>query len=139
MRLYLAARYGRRVELMGYADLLTDLGHEVVSTWIDGHNERNSAHGAMTDLVASDSERGAWAQEDCEDLYRADCMIAFTESPGMPGGDRGGRSVEFGVALTWGCRLIVVGPRENVFHCLPEVEQYATWQECYVALQAAGR
>lgn len=42
---------------------------------------------------------------------------------------RGGRHVEFGMALALGKRVIVVGPRENVFHLLPEVEVHVNWND----------
>lgn len=43
---------------------------------------------------------------------------------------RGGRHVEFGMAIALGKRAIVVGSQENVFHLLPGVEVYATWEAC---------
>ena len=55
------------------------------------------------------------------------------------GRNRGGRHVEFGMALarrllSGAPRLIVVGYRENVFHYAPEVEFYETWNEAFCAL-----
>ena len=47
---------------------------------------------------------------------------------------RGGRHVEFGMGWAWGKRLIVVGPRENVFHLLPTVEQFDSWPDALAAL-----
>lgn len=59
-----------------------------------------------------------------------------------PSRHRGGRHVEIGVALMlasgccgWTHRVIVVGHRENVFHSLPEVEFYPTWDECLAVLR----
>lgn len=46
---------------------------------------------------------------------------------------RGGRHVEFGMALALAKRCIVIGPRENVFHLLPQVEQYDSWEQ-YLAM-----
>jgi hypothetical protein len=31
-------------------------------------------------------------------------------------------------------RVVVVGPREHVFHCLPLVEHYSSWAEARLAL-----
>jgi len=61
-----------------------------------------------------------------EDVIRADCILCFTEEPTehVSWAARGGRHVEFGVALAMGKRLCVVGPRENIFHHLPRVEQF---------------
>jgi hypothetical protein len=46
--------------------------------------------------------------------------------------------VEFGLAVALGKVLMVVGHRENIFHCLPDVHFYADW---FAALDAltAGR
>jgi hypothetical protein len=49
-------------------------------------------------------------------LLAAEMVISFTG-----GGGKGGRHVEFGLAVAAGKRLVVIGPRENVFHCLPGV------------------
>lgn len=42
---------------------------------------------------------------------------------------RGGRYVEFGYML--GCRkpILVVGPKENIFHYLGSVHHVDTWEE----------
>jgi nucleoside 2-deoxyribosyltransferase len=72
------------------------------------------------------------AGEALQDVLSADSIIAFTEEPRSDG--RGGRHVEFGVAVAMGKRLIVVGPRENAFHCLSEVAVYPTWKACRGAL-----
>jgi len=45
-------------------------------------------------------------------------VITFTETP-RSSNSRGGRHVEFGIALGMRKRAVVIGPRENVFHCLP--------------------
>jgi hypothetical protein len=45
--------------------------------------------------------------------------------------DERGLSTEAGaVELARGMRVLVVGPRENVFHCLPEVEVFPDWSSC---------
>lgn len=105
MKIYLAARYGRRDEVREIRDELLALGHEVVSRWLDTDSDNN----------------------DMEDLLSADCLISFAEEPSSPHG-RGGRHVEFGAALQAGKRLLVVGYRENVFHHHPRVEFFADTQ-----------
>ena len=52
----------------------------------------------------------------------------FTEPPQSVYA-RGGRHVEFGVAVSSGKRLIVIGYRENVFHWLPQIEFYERWED----------
>jgi len=114
MKIYIAARYDRRFEMLGVAADLMRAGHEVTSTWIEG------GRGSDPELVA--------AIEDIADLGRADCLVTFTERPerNVAWAARGGRHVEFGIALATGKRLCLVGLRENVFHHLPRVEIYAT-------------
>ncbi len=52
-----------------------------------------------------------------------------TQTSGNGGGGKGGRHIEHGYAVATGKRLIVVGPRENIFHCHPATEAYETWVE----------
>ena len=82
-------------------------------------------HGADTDEVGKGS--GLIAAEDYYDLREADTVISFTEAPRVMLNTRGGRHVEYGMALAWRKRLIVIGPRENVFHELAIVEQFDRW------------
>ncbi len=133
MRIYLAARYSRREEMRIIAAELETMGHEVTSRWINGSHE-------LTDHPAYE-DRTRLACEDMQDLYRADVVISFTEQPraALDNPGRGGRHVEFGLALrNPGQRKIVVGWRENVFHYLPEVEFYETWEQAKKALKDQG-
>jgi hypothetical protein len=123
VRAYLASNYSRREELLGYAAILRGLGHEVTSTWIDGHHETRP----NIDETGTGDEQAMWADEDISDLIAADTLILFTGQPGPR--MRGGCHTEFGFALAAGfygsdCRLIVVGPKVNVFHHLSYVEHY---------------
>ena len=65
---------------------------------------------------------------DFEDVRHADVCVAFTEAPDEAQG-RGGRHAELGIALGLGHRVIVIGPREHVFHCLPQIEHFESWDE----------
>jgi hypothetical protein len=56
--------------------------------------------------------------------------MSFTSA----GGGKGGRHVEYGLALGLGKRLIICGPRENIFHTLPQVEHYPDWWHLALAL-----
>lgn len=127
---YLAARYSRRQELCQYReDLLfagfPEFAYEVTTRWLNTANELIRDNLAVPELSRA-------AREDWEDVISSDIVISFTEQPRSSSG-KGGRHVEFGAAMALGKRCIVVGPRENVFHCLPGVEVYATWQECLAA------
>jgi hypothetical protein len=140
--IYLAASYSRRLELLGYRKELEAAGHTVVSTWVDGHHEKPGQE-AVDDgdgkrFNAPDEDVAGWASEDVADVLASDCIISFTGT-----GGRGGRHVEFGIGLGMkemgqieypDMRLMIVGPREHVFHYLPGVEVYADWDECLAAL-----
>src|SRR6266567_4784608 len=116
MKIYLAARYSRLPEMQTYRDQLEGAGHKVTSRWVNGDHQ-------VKDTTMSPAEACRFAQEDWEDLLVADMVISFTE-PSRSGHSRGGRHVEHGIALALRKRVVVVGHRENVFHCLPEVAFY---------------
>ena len=124
MRVYLAARYRRREELRRRAGELAALGHEITSRWIRG------GHSASGDL--DDPLWAEYARDDFEDVAAADAVVCFLEPNG---GGSGGRHAEFGMALAWGKRVIVVGEPEHLFHTLPSVEPYPTWSEALDALR----
>jgi hypothetical protein len=147
VKIYLAARYSRREELCGYREELRDLGHDVQARWLDGKHQltsRGQSIGeggeAVVEGVADGSSqvedaslRGKFAKDDLDDVKAAELLVAFTEAP-RSNSSRGGRHVEFGIALALGIRLITVGPRENIFHWLPVIEQFNTWGEAKKAI-----
>lgn len=118
MKIYLAGRYGRREQLKSVRDELTRLGHEVTSRWLD--TEWAPTDGSSS--TAPPEYREKYCLIDLEDVLASECVISFTEEPDSGNGKRGGRHVEFGVALQAGKRLVVVGWKENIFHHHPRVE-----------------
>lgn len=136
MIFYLASRYNRREELCGYRSDLETRGHRVPARWLRGeHQVRGlAAAAAEADGPVPLAQGRPFAEDDMLDLPPADALVAFTEHPGS-GAARGGRRVELGVAL--GLRYVrcadkpiyVVGPRENVFHCLSHTQQFDTWSD----------
>ena len=123
MKIYLASRYSRREELCAYRAELEDYGHTVTSRWLNGNHQVDD-RGLSTE--AEQGERVRFAIEDWNDLMAADWCISFTETP-RSSNSRGGRHVEFGAALAAGKKCIVIGPRENVFHCMPTVVVFQSW------------
>ena len=132
--IYLAASYSRREELCKYRDELTRRGWRVKARWLDGTHQLTPAGTTLGDagealVEAGGPEahalRGKFAMDDVEDVLDATLVISFTGA-----GGRGGRHVEFGIASTTGALLIVVGPREHIFHSLPGVRQYDDWEQC---------
>lgn len=123
--IYLASKFRRYEEMVGYADELRGLGYEVTSRWITAH--------AGPDLDLDDPRFPQFALDDIEDVRAADTLISFTAG----GGGRGGRHTEFGMGIALGKRLIIVGPREHVFHTLPQVERVDTWEQAKQRLLVA--
>jgi hypothetical protein len=113
MKLYLAARSDRRVELQALARSIEQLGHVVTSRWLAGLG-REDADNARYDLT---------------DVVVADALVLFAEAPNRSAPFRGGRHVEFGYALRAGKTMFIVGPRENIFHELPDVRRFSDADE----------
>lgn len=134
MKLYLAARYSRRLELCGYREQLEALGFEVTSRWLDGEHAQLDGQwaGLPTETVSE------WARDDMEDIESAEFFILFSEEPGN-GGRRGGRHVELGYAIASGAQCMIVGPRENTFHCLRDIQVFPTFKECIQFLEELRR
>ena len=127
MKIYLAAAYQRQLEMRAVAIVLTSWGHTVTSRWIGDDQETTPLGGFGVDAIRHYlPEARAAAVRDCVDMAHAELVISFTD--GQPA--RGGRHVEFGMAYAWEKRLIVVGPREHVFHALADVEWYPDWETC---------
>jgi hypothetical protein len=139
-RVYLAARYGRREEVLAHAVELAADGHHVTSRWLLGDQlwdaATQAAAVALEERGETPPEAARFAIEDWADLRAADVVILFAEPPGSTSGTRGGRHVEFGMAYALGKRCHVVGGRENVFHLLPGVEHHPTWERARRRLRA---
>jgi len=144
-RYYFAARYSRNAELRRYrAELIAAIPEaQVTSRWIDLHKDiTGGLEQSFTPEALAADPAGCWqfGQHDLEDLVDATAIVSFT---GGVGG-KGGRHIEHGIAICYAeiggqllwlvpsaarFRLIVVGPRENIFHCHPATEVYATWSD----------
>lgn len=124
MKIYLASRYSRREELCGYREQLEAKGHIVTSRWLNGNHQLDKhgipigEHGEK--LVEGDTPessdaanllRAHFVSEDTADVVDSELVISFTEPPRSALGNRGGRHVEFGMAVALKKRLFVVGHR----------------------------
>ena len=131
MKIYLAGRYERREELCYYADILRKAGYGINSRWLNGTHQLHPSP-EKVDRITEDipEEACPFAQDDFEDVSNCHILILFSEKPGSFSG-RGGRHVEFGIALALHKIILVVGPHENVFHRLPQASCYPSWEECF--------
>jgi hypothetical protein len=124
MKMYLTARFARRDEMATYAEDLNRLGHTVTSRWlaVEFDPETPLSHPRWSQL----------AQQDVDDIRRADALICFTET----GGGGAARQVEFGIGLGLGKRIYIVGNAEHLFHTLAQLEVYSEWNTLVGALKA---
>ena len=140
-RVYLAGRYDTRLDLVAKSIVFNELGFTVTSRWLRGEHSLNEFGYAGSGFAtlpphvnkAAQALAGHFAQEDLDDVRRADWLVSFTE-PDTVGYNTGGRHVEHGymlglLALGAPKEISVVGPRENVFHFLPSVDHHADWED----------
>ena len=133
---YFAARYSRHPEMRQYRDELhAAIRHAAVtSRWIDCHGGELEV--SYTPEALNADPEGCWkhGQHDIDDIHDADVLVSFT---GNGGGGKGGRHIEHGYALgSRFMRLVIVGPRENIFHCHPSTDAYPDW-ESFLASEIA--
>ena len=132
---YLAARFSRHDEMRGVRDVLTTLGHTVTSRWIDLHGGDQLESAAQEVLNTDPGSVAHFGEHDLLDIQLADVLLSFTSADG---GGKGGRHVEHGYALGYGIPVVVIGPRENIFHTLPEIQHFPDWSRFVMSLARAG-
>ena len=134
MKIYLAAKFERRLAIRPWADALWTLGHEVVSSWL---NEVSRMPG-----MSSPEFYKKLAIKDLTEIRAADLLILDTAEAS----ERGGKEVEWGYALGQfhGKLVWIVGPQRNVFHYLAD-RVFPDWATClqylkeeYDALHRSG-
>lgn len=104
-----------------YAKELRKCGVEVTSRWLEEPHSPTSQIGDVSDELMRE-----YAITDLEDIQAADILVFFSVDPKTPT-VRGGRHVEFGYALGLKKPILVVGPQENIFHFLPQVQFVNNW------------
>jgi len=126
MKIYLAARFETRATLRPVRDSLWEMGHEVMSTWLDEVKRPPSMPESLF-----------WkklAMKDLAEIKAADLFVLDTHI----GSERGGKEVEFGFALgQFQAKLLyVVGPIRNVFHELCD-RRFEDWPAFLAAMKEA--
>jgi hypothetical protein len=127
-KVYLDACFSRREEMLGYAGALGAMGHTITSRWVQG-GEGVPDEDSDEDLHIHGAD---YAAMDIADVHAAELLILFTDGPV----GRGGLDVEFGMAISLGKALWIVGPLRNPFHYLPQVQHFDTWDECLAAMDS---
>jgi hypothetical protein len=112
-RVYLAAMWGRRLEMRAVADQLAAQGCEVTSRWLWEDKGGETADQATMDLA---------------DIVRSDVLVFFAQPHGSANRG-GGRHFEFGYAWALGRLCLVVGGCEQIFCHLPGLIHVADAQE----------
>lgn len=129
MKIYIAARYGRRYDLRATAQRIQALGHTITGDWIwdDEPAGQNIQYHAVRDV---------------EQVREAD-MLIFCGEPQASENRGGGRWFEFGVAHALGKQTVawldmdpskgghdhLPAGHESVFTALPNVEIVTSEQE----------
>jgi hypothetical protein len=131
-KVYLAARYDRRDELREHRKVLNSLNIYVTSRWLDEQEPLNSQMGQHSEEFYIET-----ARVDLEDVDAADTIIFFSENP-LEGFRRGGRHVEYGYALKGGKNIVVVGPRENVFHYGIGATHFDSFEDLRAIISSVG-
>ena len=93
MKIYIASRWSRRIELQVIRDTLHRRGHDVMSSWIDAQRPENPDEKFF--ISAEGRQR---LRTDIADLNKSDIVVADILG-GM--GRRGGMMIEIGYAV--GC------------------------------------
>lgn len=130
---YIAAMYSWKHRMRKFVgQLLTRIPQiEISSSWL---KEAYAPHTTMDML--DDEELANTGMRDYMEILRSDVMIFFSNPPDVPT-IRGGRHVEFGIALASNVLICVVGPKENIFHYidLPDIIHFETEEACILFLE----
>lgn len=121
IRIYLASSFGRKEELSEYEKKIISLGFESSSQWLKESVPPDSKlSNVSSEYLVQNGKR------DLEDIRKSEILILFSASPLVPV-PRGGHHVEFGYALALNKKIVVVGPKQNIFHYLPGVTHLPDW------------
>ena len=141
MNVYLAAPYSMKDTIAERAKDLADAGIRCTSTWV---TEPHDPKIQMSELSPAYHQK--YAVQDVRDVRRADIVVFHTDPSKTI--VRGGSHVEFGIFVGLHANfdgslkepIFVVGEEyENIFHYLPNVRHFATWEGALMALRIADQ
>jgi hypothetical protein len=129
MRVYIAAPYSLKDTVKQEADDLLKYNITCTSSWV---REPHKPTTQMQDLAHETHQM--YAIQDVEDVLSADVLVFHTDPTKTI--VRGGRHVEFGMAVMMNrlmnrtVPIYTVGmDEENIFHHLPQVVHFKTWED----------
>ena len=112
MKVYIAGPWAERDAVRVFAGKVVEAGHDITEAW--WYHPESTDH---TELVRQ-------GFRDWDAVQEADAMIVINSKKSE------GKAVEMGLALAYGLApIIVVGPRTNIFHHLPNIFMVATGEE----------
>jgi nucleoside 2-deoxyribosyltransferase len=137
LKVYLAAPYSMKDTIKQRAMELEANGITSTASWV---NEPHKPTTQMAELTPAEHE--VYAIQDVVDVRAADILVFHTDPTKTI--VRAGRHVEFGIAIGIGLTrlmpIFVVGlDAENIFHYLPAVRHFATWEETLDELKVWSR
>lgn len=128
LKVYLAAPYQMKEIIKARAKELRTAGIIVTSSWL---NEPHKPTAGPEDLTYKQNQN--YALQDVDDVRDADILVFQGDETKTI--VRAGRHVEFGIAIGIALErgympIWVVGQdRENIFHFLPQVKHFGSWEE----------
>jgi len=126
-RVYLAAKYSSNKQMREYRQTLIQYDIAVTSRWIDQHGGDQSESAGPSSLNIAPHMYVRFAAADVQDIMDADTLIFFSQGDGRE--SKGGRHTKLGIAIGLGKSIVIIGPRENVFHCIPTITHCYSWFE----------
>lgn len=134
LKVYFAAQYSMKdVVMLAACKLVCEADNiQIQSGWLFEDHEPTTLMHELTE-----EELSRTAVEYFSDVMQSDAMVFYSCDP-MTYTPRGGRHVEFGIALATNCLICVIGPKENIFHYLNipgMIKHFETEQECFAFLK----
>ncbi len=129
MKIYVAASYPRKKDAIAISDRLEALGHTMMSRWKWEDEGYTSDFGRRETQQEQYDRLSAAAIRDLEDLKNSEIVVCLTDGENQL--THGGRHSELGIMLYETKRVIIIGPREQVFHYHPDVKQYESVEDFF--------
>ncbi len=124
MNIYIAGLWDARARLCEVRDRVEAAGHKVVGTWLDAENKPAHSEQGVINSGGHDLAKNYAVRDADEVVNLCDMLMLDTLDLNV----RGGREVEYGLALASNKRTVVVGPKRNVFHSIAHYH-FENWDE----------